>query len=401
MNHTFEALQQKISELEEDKEGLETLLEVVTEHSTDLENRIRQQNREMNIYIEQVQKITAAAIDVQHDTFEPECLSAVGERTDELGNLAQVFTQTVQTVKAHEKELLETNQSLEKLLEVCKRFVPHEYLRFLQKESIVDVKLGDHASQEMAVMFSDIRSFTTLSEGMTPQENFNFVNAYLQRISPEIRNHNGFIVKYLGDGMMAVFPHQVDDAIQAGISKLKRLREYNQKRQVNGYSPIDVGIGIHIGHMMVGIIGEYHRMQGDAFSDTVNLTARLEGLTKYYGVSLLISEQVLNQLRCPDLYHFRLLDRVVVKGRTEPITIYEVLDADPTSDLKLQTLPTYQEGMTYYQQGDFQQSQLCFEQVLKHNPADKTAQLYLERIGQLMQQSMPADWRGTWIFTQK
>ncbi|HEY9597310.1 MAG TPA: ATP-binding protein, partial [Cyanophyceae cyanobacterium] len=117
------------------------------------------------------------------------------------------------------------------------RFVPHEYLHFLEKESIIDVQLGDHVSKEMAVMFSDIRSFTTMSESMTPQENFDFVNAYLRRVSPEIRNYGGFIVKYLGDGLMAVFPNGADDAVQAGLAKLKKVQEYNQSRIAKGYQP--------------------------------------------------------------------------------------------------------------------------------------------------------------------
>ncbi|MDY6939593.1 MAG: CHASE2 domain-containing protein, partial [Cyanobacteriota bacterium] len=118
------------------------------------------------------------------------------------------------------------------------RFVPHEYLYFLSRESILDVRLGDHISKEMAVMFSDIRSFTTLAESMTPQESFNFVNAYLHEVSPEIRKNNGLVVKYLGDGVMAVFPDRADDAVVAGIAKLDKVREYNQKRLQSGYQPI-------------------------------------------------------------------------------------------------------------------------------------------------------------------
>jgi len=204
-------------------------------------------------------------------------------------------------------ELTKTTQSFG-------RFVPLEYLEFLRKESIIDVKLGDHVAKEMAVMFSDIRSFTTISENMTPQENFNFINAYLKRVSPKIREHHGFIVKFLGDGMMAVFPNGADDAIKAGIAKLQAVHAYNEHRIIDGWQPIRVGVGIHIGHMMVGMVGEANRMQGDAFSDNVNLTARIEGLTKYYGVSMIISGETYYQLENDD-FHVRYLDKVVVKGR--------------------------------------------------------------------------------------
>ena len=170
----------------------------------------------------------------------------------------------------------------------------------------------------MAMMFSDIRSFTTLSESMTPKESFDFVNAYLQRVSPEIRKHNGFIVKYLGDGMMAAFPEGADDAVQAGIAQLKKVQEYNWQRQEEGYLPIEIGMGIHVGHIMVGMVGEANRIQGDALSDNVNLTARLEGLTKFYGVSLLISEQVLKGLNDSAGYHIRFWTEQLLKAELNP-----------------------------------------------------------------------------------
>ncbi|MEL6900608.1 MAG: ATP-binding protein [Cyanobacteria bacterium J06606_4] len=282
------------------------------------------------------------------------------------------------------------------------RFVPNEYLRFLNKESIVDVSLGDHVSKEMAVMFSDIRSFTKLSEGMTPQENFDFVNAYLRKVSPVIRNQNGFIVKYLGDGMMAVFPEGVDDAVAAGVEKLRSVAAYNRQRQAKGFAPIAVGIGIHFGHMMVGMVGESARMQGDAFSDNVNLTARIESLTKQYGVSMLISDRALAQLTHPERYQIHFLDRVIVKGRSEPISLYHVLDGEPPQ--QIEQLKSIQEhfsrGISFYQSGLFKTAQNCFEQVLVQLPNNKTAQMYCDRLKTLLE-TCPKHWDGVWRFTQK
>jgi PAS domain S-box-containing protein len=180
--------------------------------------------------------------------------------------------QAAEALQAAVEELSRINQA-------SSRFVPSAFLDFLQKKSIVDIRLGDHVSKEMTVMFSDLRFFTTLSEHMTPQENFDFVNAYLKRVSPAIRANAGFIVKYLGDGLMAIFPHRADDALRAGIAKLKRVSQYNVYRQKRGQPPIRVGIGVNTGYMMVGMVGETTRLQGDAFSDSVNLAARVEGLT--------------------------------------------------------------------------------------------------------------------------
>lgn len=296
-----------------------------------------------------------------------------------------------------------THIKLAKIANAYGKFVPHEYLHFLSKDSIIDVNLGDNVSKEMGIMFSDIRSFTTISETMTPREVFNFVNAYLRRMSPEIDRHHGLIVKYMGDGMMVVFPNGADDAVGAGIAKLAKVREYNQERQSEGYKPIKIGIGIHLGYIMVGIVGAANRMQSDALSDTINLTARLEGLTKFYGVSLLISGEVLAKLTNPDLYQIRFIDKAIVKGKNEPISVYEVLDAEieEVRNLKLQTQLDFQEGIEYYRLGKFGESQEYFEKVVAVNSQDKTAALYLERIQQLREKDVVDGWEGIWRFTEK
>ncbi len=360
------------------------------------ESLLRQENERQALYIQQVDKLTNAAVAVEQNAFQPENLSDVSDRSDELGQLARMFTQMVKTINTREQELKRLNQSFA-------RFFPSEYLRFLRKETVTDVQLGDYVSKTMAVMFSDIRSFTTISETMTPQENFNFVNAYLKRVSPEIRNHYGIIVKFLGDGMMAVFPEGADDAVAAGVAKQLRVQEYNAQRQNRGDQPIQVGIGIHVGHMMLGMVGEDNRIQGDAFSDTVNLTSRLEGLTRFYGVSMVISGQTLDHLSNPDRYHTRFLDRVIVKGRNEPIAIYEVLDAETKAvqQLKRQAQIPFEQGIECYRNHDLNDAKSQFEQVLAINPDDKTASLYGDRIHQLIEHGIPENWNEAWTFSEK
>lgn len=298
---------------------------------------------------------------------------------------------------------LKTHLRLSHINNAYRRFVPHEFLRFLNKDSIIDVHLGDHVSKEMAVMFSDIRSFTALSETMTPQENFNFVNSYLRRVSPKIRDNNGFIVKYLGDGIMAVFPDGADDAVKAGIAKIQQVLEYNTNRKNQGYQPIKIGIGIHVGQMMVGMVGETARMQGDAFSDNVNLTARLEGLTKFYGVSLLISGEAFQKLLDASKYQIRFLDRVQVKGRNNPIEIYEVMDGESESllNLKLQVQPDFEQGLLYYQAQEFARAKAYFQKVLAVNPEDKTTIIYLERVNRFLSEGTPTNWQGITTWNEK
>lgn len=283
------------------------------------------------------------------------------------------------------------------------RFVPPEFLRFLSKESIVEVKLGDHVQQDMTVLFSDIRSFTTLSEMMTPQENFDFVNAYFGRVSPIIRQHNGIIVKYLGDGMMAVFPHRIEDALNAAIAKVKQVDHFNQDRQARGEVPIRIGIGIHTGKMTLGTVGEPERMQGDFLSDAVNLTARLEGLTKLYGASIVISQEALTRIEDPMQYQFRFLDRVQVKGRHEAVAVFEVFGGEPEAiiQLKLQTRTKFEEGLTFYYGQQFTAAGELFNEVLAHNPDDRAAKHYLDRSEHYLAHGAPDDWAGVRVLDEK
>ena len=163
----------------------------------------------------------------------------------------------------------------------------------MNKQNILDVKLGDHALKEMTILFSDIRSFTSLSEKMTPQENFNFLNSYLKRMNPFIWNNKGFIDKYIGDCIMALFPDGEESALSAAIEMIKYLPIYNTHRCNYGYTPIKIGIGIHTGTVMLGTIGHEIFMQGTVISDDVNLASRLESLTKLFGISLIVSKEII------------------------------------------------------------------------------------------------------------
>lgn len=252
-------------------------------------------------------------------------------------------------------------------------------------------------------MFSDLRAFTTMSESMSPQENFDFINGYLERTSPVIREHSGFIVKYLGDGMMAVFPERCDDAIEAGIEKIKRVAEYNADRQKAGHQPIRVGIGVNTGHMMVGIVGESSRMQGDALSDKVNLTARVEGLTKFYGVSFIITAETYGRLVSPEDYCVRFLDKVLVKGKTEALDLYEVYDSDPTEqrELKQTTQDEYSEALGLYYERDFTGAQAKLFGVLQRNPKDKVAWHHLVQATNALEQGVADNWAGVTTMENK
>jgi class 3 adenylate cyclase/HAMP domain-containing protein len=238
------------------------------------------------------------------------------DRGDEIGQLARSFASMRDAVRNTITDLRKTNLSIE-------RFVPHAFLSIVGKPSIVDVELGDNKLRSMTILFSDIRNFTSLSEAMTPDENFAFINAYLERMGPVIRDNHGFIDKYIGDAIMALF-ESADDAVRAGLAMLVTLDAFNAERTAAGRPAIGIGIGINTGSLMMGTIGEKHRMDGTVISDAVNLASRIEGLTKTYHVGLLISQDTLEALADPTAYDIRAVDVVVVKGKTHPVTVFEV-----------------------------------------------------------------------------
>ncbi len=280
------------------------------------------------------------------------------------------------------------------------RFVPREILKFLGKKSIVEIQLGDQIQQEMTVLFSDIRAFTSLSEQMTPQENFNFINSYLSRVSPIIREQKGFIDKYIGDSIMALFPEPYN-AVEAAIAIQHEVKSYNVSR---GEQPINVVVGLHTGRVMLGTVGEAERMEGTVISDAVNLAARMEGLTKMYGASIAISEQTLSGLdQQSDKYNIRFLDRVLVKGRQDPVSVFEILDGQSTEivALRLKTRPDFETALFHYQYEEFKEAKQYFENVLAIDPADEAAGLYLHRVNYFLEYGVQPDWQGVVTLTNK
>ncbi|TVU52017.1 MAG: PAS domain S-box protein [Arthrospira sp. PLM2.Bin9] len=308
---------------------------------------------------------------------------------DENGDILyyQGFVEDITERKRAEAELERFTSELFELNQSFFRFVPHQFLQYLGKDSIVDVQLGDNVQQEMSVLFADIRDFTSLSEQMTPEDNFKFINAYLSHVEPAIAEYRGFVDKYIGDEIMALFSHSADDALRAGIRMLDLLAEYNKTRRRTDPTkptyrpPIEIGIGINTGKLMLGTVGGKSRMDGTVIGDAVNLASRLEGLTKNYGVSLLISHYTFVRLNHINEYGIRLIDHVQVKGKLEMVSVFEVFDADPP-DLragKQATKTMFERGLLHYYLGEISEAIALFESCLEQNPQDKVAQIYLTR----------------------
>ena len=203
--------------------------------------------------------------------------------------------------------------------------------------------------------------------------------------------------------MMALFPESSDDAVQAAIAMHAAVSEYNEERKINGYQPIGIGVGLHIGDLMLGIIGHKERMQGTVVADAVNLASRLEGLTRVYGSSITISEPTLDHLTDPDRYKHRFVDKVQVKGKKDPVSVHEVFDGDPPEviDLKEQTKEKFEQGLCLYYDRKFSEASVKFNQVLEKHPEDRAARIYLKRSATYMVNGVPEDWTGVEVLTQK
>ena len=281
-------------------------------------------------------------------------------------------------------QLQDSERQLKRLYDASKRFVPAEFLSFLEKESIVDVDLGDQVEREMAVLFSDIRDFTTLSEQMTPAENFAFINEYLGYMEPQIRKYRGFIDKYIGDAIMALFPNSADDAVKGAIAMLQELKKYNSVRQERNLRPIRIGIGLHSGLLMLGTVGGMGRMDGTAIGDSVNLSSRVEGLTKVYGVSLLITQKTLARLNDPLEYDLRFIEKVHAKGKAKAVGLFEIFSADPPElrEAKIATKEKFERAVLLHHRKFFQEAARLFQDCVEYCEGDRAARNYLERCQQ-------------------
>ncbi len=322
------------------------------------------------------------------------------ESTDEVGRLSRSFNHMAETIAGY-------SERLQALLESYGKFVPHDLLKLLGRASILEVKMGDQVRSTMSVLFSDIRDFTSLSEKMSPEENFNFLNSYLRRVGPGLLQKRldrlgGIIDKYIGDAVMALFPTRADDAINAAVAMALEVRSYNVQRQQQGFDALRIGIGIHTGALMLGTVGEEERMDTTVISDAVNLASRPEGLTKFYGVTILVSEETIESLDDRKPFGFRFVDQVQVKGKQSNVKIYEVFDAEPEpiAARRRNTMSDYVEGIRLYRRGDFGSAEEVFLR-LASDDSDPVAALYLQR-SRLRRETPPGEgWRPVEILDSK
>ena len=379
------------------KIGLSGQSEIITDLST---------LKEKGIIENDVHSLIYAAMKVKHRIMgaiilagkEAEQYSAAHLKL--LVTLALQSSTAIESAMLYEKNIREAREREEAMLrihEVTKKFVPHEFIRSLAKETLTDVTLGDQVEKIVTVLFTDIRDFTTLSEKMTPEENFHFVSSFNARLGPVIRSNNGFINQYLGDSIMAIFPENPEDALRAAVGMQKAVHELNNERKEMGLPLIKAGIGMHTGSLIMGITGDEFRMDAATISDTVNTAARIESLTKYYKSPLLLSDHTLQFLNGQNNFHFRHLGSVKLKGKNNLLSIVECINGfdELQFERKLQTLAHFNEAMSSYHDQQFESALQLFQTILTNDPDDLTAHYFLNNTKKYLREGVPKNWTGT------
>ncbi|MFN3884157.1 MAG: hemerythrin domain-containing protein [Rhodocyclaceae bacterium] len=312
--------------------------------------------------------------------------------TDELDHLRARLDAEIAARQTMERRLA-------RLQTAYARFVPQQLIELLGKDSILDVDWGNQVEKKMTVLFSDIRGFAALSERMSPQQCFDFINAYLSFMEPVVLAHGGFIDKYIGDAVMALFPTRGDDALRAALAMLAEVERFNDRwaaglpnlPEARPGQPVRIGIGLNSGLLMLGVIGGSQRMEVTVISDAVNLAARVETLTKTYQTPLLITQHTLNSVRAPADFSIRFLDRVRLPGKHLAQSIYEVFDGDPPplKAAKQASLDLFEEALAHYHFRQIESARRLFRACLERSPDDTPALIHWQRCTQPSRGRLP------------
>jgi adenylate cyclase len=262
-------------------------------------------------------------------------------------------------------------------------------------------------SSVATVLFSDIRGFTTLTEELGAQGTVSLLNEYFTLMVDCLTDEGGMLDKFIGDAIMAVFgtpfptDNDEDAAVRASIAMMRSLATYNQERGERGAKPVNIGVGLNTDTIVSGNIGSQKRMDYTVIGDGVNLAARIEGACKQYGAQVLLSEFTVARLK--GTYRIREIDRVVVKGKTEPVAIHELLEhhTEETFPNMIDATARFRDGLTLYRAREWHRAKDAFRAALDLNPNDKCSTLYIERCDELNENGVDDDWDGVWVMETK
>jgi adenylate cyclase len=282
-------------------------------------------------------------------------------------------------------------------------YVPKELVAQMSKNPEEYSMRGE--SRDMTVLFSDVRDFTSISEGLPPAGLKDLMNAYLTEMTEVIQEKRGTIDKYIGDAIMAFWGAPLNDAehavhgVDSALAMQKRIRGLDTEFVKRGWPILNIGVGLNCGEMNVGDMGSRFRRAYTVMGDAVNIASRLEGLTKEYGIGILVSE---NMVKAAQGFVYREIDKVVVKGRQEGISIFEpVGKVGEVGDTVLQEIDRFHKALELYRKQRWDDAQAALKNLLYAAPDNKLYKLYLKRIEHFRSNPPGAAWNGLWVFTTK
>lgn len=293
---------------------------------------------------------------------------------------------TVVSSDSPDKNSQTIRQMNEEFAQKFRLFVPEQYLDRIAPQGFESIQLGNFREEKLTILFCDIRGFTTIAESQQASETYRWLNVFFEQMGACVSSNSGFIDKYLGDAIMAVFDRHnfhAQDSLNAAIMMQQRLSDFNENRhKFKLKKPLKVGIGIDTGIGMIGTLGSEFRMDSTVIGDVVNTASRLEGLTKAYGCPILVSQATISQVKSnSDLFDFRLIDQVTPRGKQEAINLYELLGNKASTIFpdKIKTQSLFNNGIKAWKSKNLTQAFSYFKQVIDQDKTDRVAQLYVER----------------------
>lgn len=296
---------------------------------------------------------------------------------DEFSDIGYAFNRMSDYIQDYVQELIRLNNAYIK-------FVPEELFTLLNKKSVLEVNLGDQSLKKMSLMYINTRDFYDKSRCYSTQEIFDYLNSVFQTSAEVIGQNSGVIERFEGSGVIALFGEKTDDALN---SALKLLEKFQENREI--------GISIHHGEIMLGIVGHHERLAATAISEEVNKTLLLEKLSAQFGTRLILSDRAFRSLTDKEKYFYRYIGKVLEKTTGKVTELYEFLDSIDLEDKnrKIKTKELFEKGVSYYQEGQFFEARKRFIDVIKIDGQDKLAKTYLFLCEKYHEQ-VPGEWQG-------
>ncbi|ULH28667.1 adenylate/guanylate cyclase domain-containing protein [Leptospira weilii] len=314
------------------------------------------------------------------------------------------------------KDMELINEELSNQRNAFYRFVPVDFIRILDKESPVSISIGNNKEKSMTILSSDIRNFTNILETISPNRTIAFLNSYLSEMEKIVYEAAGFVDQYSGDALLALFAdynervekenfNSADNAVEAALKMMSVVRSKKIQKSFSIPSEwnLEIGIGINTGSLILGTVGSERRIDTNVVGDAIRLTSKLQSLTYLYQGRILISHHTYLRLHRMSEIGIRMIDSAFVKGRSQPVDIYEVFESDPDEmkEFKLRTLDLLSQGIFEYRSGKFGEATKIFKQLYHEEPRDNLSKIYLKRCKLYSSKPLEKNWDGIFRFQTK